>query len=122
MKNIQKKFEKNGYVVVKANKDLLGKIREIIFKNIVKNKKIKNKSTDQNNISKVFNNFHNYLSFGDLNAQRFNIYKKINSGNQFREIYYNLSKEYLDDLVGNELSMQKKSIYLFKCLMTKTLT
>ena len=108
MKNIQKKFEKNGYVVVKANKDLLGKIREIIFKNIVKNKKIKNKSTDQNNISKVFNNFHNYLSFGDLNAQRFNIYKKINSGNQFREIYYNLSKEYLDDLVGNELSMQKK--------------
>ncbi len=108
MANIQKDFEKNGYVIVKANNVLLGKIREIIFKIIVKNKKIRNKSLDQKNITKVFNNFHNYLNLSKLNSQRFDIYKKINSTNYFSEIYYQIAKEFLDEIIGNELSMQKK--------------
>ena len=59
MKNIQRKFEKNGYVIVPGNKKLLGKIRKVIFKIIKNNKKIKNKSDNEENITKIFNNFHN---------------------------------------------------------------
>ena len=104
----QKNFEKNGYVIVPGNKELLNKIRKIIFSNIKNNKKIKNKNDNEENITKIFNNFHHYVSLKELNSLRFNIYKKINIGSVFSEIYYAIAKEYLDDLVGNELSMQKK--------------
>ena len=108
MKNIQRKFEKNGYVIVPGNKKLLGKIRKVIFKIIKNNKKIKNKSDNEENITKIFNNFHNFINLKELNSLRFNIYKKINIGNSFSEIYYEIAKNYLNELVGNELSMQKK--------------
>ena len=79
MKNIQKDFEKNGYIVAPGNKDLLNQIRKTIFSNIKNIKKIKNKSDDQENITKIFNNFHKIIKLKDLNALRFNIYKKINT-------------------------------------------
>ena len=41
MNKIQKSFEKNGYVIVPGNKQLLNKIRKIIFNHIKKIKKIK---------------------------------------------------------------------------------
>ena len=108
MNKIQEKFEKNGYVIVPGNKELLNKIRKIIFNNIKKNKKIKDKSDNEENITKIFNNFHHYISLKELNSLRFNIYKKINVGSIFNEIYYKIAKDYLDELVGNELAMQKK--------------
>ena len=108
MKDIQKNFEKNGYVIVPGNKKLLDKIRKIIFLKIKDNKKIKDKSNNDENITKIFNNFHSFISLKELNSLRFNIYKKINIGNSFSEIYYEIAKKYLDELVGNELSMQKK--------------
>ena len=60
------------------------------------------------NITKIFNNFHNYVKLNELNSLRFDIYKKINVGRIFSEIYYKIAKNYLDELVGNELAMQKK--------------
>ena len=36
------------------------------------------------------------------------MYKNINVGNVFSETYYEIAKDYLDELVGNELAMQKK--------------
>jgi len=105
---IQEKFEKNGYVIATGNKELLHKIRKNIFNNIKNNKKIKNKSDDEKNITKIFNNFHHYVSLKKLNSLRFNIYKNINAGSIFSETYYKIAKDYLDDLVGNELAMQKK--------------
>ena len=120
MNNIQKIFEKNGYVIVPGNKTLLNKIRKIIFNKIKNNKKIKNKSDNRSNITNIFNNFHKYLNLKELNSLRFNIYKQINIGDVFSKIYYEIAKDYLDELVGNELSMQKKLTYLSKCLKTKT--
>ena len=108
MNKIQEKFEKNGYVIVAGNKELLHKIRKNIFNNIKNNKKIKNKSDDEKNITKIFNNFHHYVSLKKLNSLRFNIYKNINAGSIISETYYKIAKDYLDDLVGNELAMQKK--------------
>ena len=109
MKNIQQSFEKNGYVIAPGNRKLLNKIRKIIFDKIKKIKKIKNKNDDEENITKVFNNFHHYVDLKKLNSLRFDIYKKINVGTIFSEIYYEIAKNYLDDLVGNELAMQKKN-------------
>ena len=108
MNNIQKIFEKNGYVIVPGNKTLLNKIRKIIFNKIKINKKIKNKSDNDSNITNIFNNFHKYINLKELNSLRFNIYKQINTGDVFSKIYYEIAKDYLDELVGNELSMQKK--------------
>ena len=108
MNNIQKIFEKDGYVIVPGNKILLNKIRKIIFNKIKNNKKIKNKSDNDSNITNILNNFHKYINLKELNSLRFNIYKQINISDVFSKIYYEIAKDYLDELVGNELSMQKK--------------
>ena len=105
---IQKNFEKNGYVIVPGNKKLLNKIRKIIFKNLQNIKEFKDISNDEESITKIFNNFHKYVKLKELNSLRFSVYKKINLSDLFSQIYYELAKKYLDELVGNELSMQKK--------------
>jgi sporadic carbohydrate cluster 2OG-Fe(II) oxygenase len=101
-------FEKNGFVIVPGNKKLLEKLRGIIFSVIQKQKSLKAGDNSPENITKLFNNFHKLVSSRDINKLRFEIYNKINSKKEFTEIYYEIFKEYLDDLVGNELAMQKK--------------
>lgn len=108
MTNIKINFEKNGYVVVPAKKNHLEKLRKIILNSIKKDKKIDNKLKKFENNSSVFNNFHKLISKKELNNLRFNIYKKINNNKLFGEIFYELAKNYLDELVGNEIAMQKK--------------
>ena len=108
MKSIQKDFEKNGYVIIPGNKILIEKLRKVIFSIIKKNKKIKIGKDISENITKILNNFHRLVKVKDLNSLRFNIYNKINSKSTFSEIFYKIAKDYLDELVGNELSMQKK--------------
>ncbi len=108
MINIEKNFEKNGYVIVPGDKNLLDNIRNIIFLGIKNNNKIKNKKITPENINYTFNNFHKYVKFKEINNLRFGLYKKINTEKSFSENYYNVAKKYLDKLVGNELSMQKK--------------
>ena len=104
MKNLQKLFEKNGYVIVPANKLKLDLIRKIIA-NLIK-KDLKKKK--ENNLDKILNNFHKFVKPKEINKIRFKIYNLINRNEEFSNIYYDLSKEYLDELVGNEISMQKK--------------
>ena len=43
-----------------------------------------------------------------LNEFRLYVYNKINNSKDFQKIYYNLAKNYLEILCGNELVMQKK--------------
>ena len=108
MKNLQKDFEKDGYVIVPGKKILLEKLRKIIFLSIKKSKNIKIGQYKQENTSKVFNNFHHLIKIKNLNNLRFNTYNKINSDALFRKYLYDSTKDYLDVLVGNELAMQKK--------------
>ncbi len=103
MKDIQKKFEKNGYVVVPGDKKLIDEIRNQIFLTVKNNFKKGNKKP----IDFLLNNFHKFINTKNLNKLRFNAYNKINT-KKFSEIYYHVVKKYLDELVGNELSMQKK--------------
>ncbi len=108
MNDIKKNFEKNGYIIVPGNKILLDNIRKIIFSGIKNINKIKNKKNSSENINQIFNNFHDYVKPKEINNLRFSLYKKINTQKSFSENYYNIAKKYLDELVGNELSMQKK--------------
>ena len=52
--------------------------------------------------------FHNNLSIEKLNDFRVKIISEINNKKTLKEHYYNISKKYLDCLVGNELAMQAK--------------
>ena len=61
MNNLQKNFEKNGYVIIPGDKILIEKLRNIAFSVIQKNKKMKVGNSSPANISKVFNNFHKYV-------------------------------------------------------------
>ena len=108
MRNLDKDFEKNGYVIVPGKKILLEKLRKIILSSIKYNKKIQIKDYEKKNISKIFNNFHKLVKLKDLNNLRFNIYNKINLDTQCSTYLYEIAKDYLDKLVGNELSIQKK--------------
>ncbi len=108
MRNIQKDFEKNGYVIVPADKPLISKIQKEIFSIIQKNIKKKIKVKNQQDILNILNNFHKIISKKNLNDLRFKIYNKINKSKSFQDNYYLIAKKYLEEIVGNELSMQKK--------------
>ena len=54
------------------------------------------------------NNFHNFQDISALNNTRVKIINEINNNNKIRLEYFNLAREHLYTLVGNELMMQKK--------------
>lgn len=108
MRNIQKDFEKNGYIIVPVDKPLISKIQKEIFSIIQKNIKKKIKVKNQQDILNILNNFHKIISKKNLNDLRFKIYNKINKSKSFQDNYYLIAKKYLEEIVGNELSMQKK--------------
>ena len=105
MKNIQKDFEKKGYVIVKPERKILNEIRKNIYLSIKKkiNSKYKNKEIDS-----FFNTFHRFVKSKDLNEIRFSTYNLINRNKKFQNLYYEAAKPFLNILVGNELAMQKK--------------
>ena len=108
MINIEKKFEENGYVILPANKKLLDKLRNNILLKIKKNKSIKIANQKKIDNSKILNNFHHLINPKNLNSLRFDLYNKINSNPEFSNTFYDIAKIYLDSLIGNEISMQKK--------------
>ena len=55
-----------------------------------------------------FDLFHKNISVENLNKFRLQIFNNINKSSKFRLNFFNLFKEYLDIIVGNELAMQKK--------------
>lgn len=105
--SLQKDFEKNGYSVIKADKKKLTAIRSIIQKTLCKkiSYKPKDKFLDQDYF---FNNFHKLVSKKQINEVRFAVYHMMNKGEKFSKLYYEAAKPYLDEILGNELAMQKK--------------
>jgi sporadic carbohydrate cluster 2OG-Fe(II) oxygenase len=51
---------------------------------------------------------HEKISISELNNFRMNIIQKMNNIPDFRKKYFQVAKQYLDVIVGNELSMQVK--------------
>lgn len=96
---ISSEFLKKGYLIFEINNLMkLKKIRQEIKKYI--KSKIHYKATIEN--------LHNFISPEDLNSKRMNLYSKLNSKEEFLKTYYELGKDYLDIICGNELVMQRK--------------
>ncbi len=97
-------FQKNGYVIVKDNLNIIKKLRGHITSLIKKNNKKLKKESDEN----IINNFHKYYSKKNLNDIRFKLYNNINLIKEFDQLYYKSAQPVLDELIGNEVAMQKK--------------
>ena len=100
---ISKNFSGNGYVIKSINNyssyEWINKKILLISKNILKEKKISENFLD---------NAHKYISIKKLNNFRVRLFNDLNKLNDFKFHYYNLSKEFLNLIVGNELAMQKR--------------
>lgn len=100
-----KKFLENGYIIEKIqNLKKLDVIEKLVL-NLLR-KEIKNLKKYSNQY--ILNNTHKFIKKSKLNEIRLKIIEYLNSKNEFVKNYYLLSKPYLDILVGNELSMQKR--------------
>tara|TARA_B100000242_G_C42988724_1_gene458949 strand:- start:122 stop:913 length:792 start_codon:yes stop_codon:yes gene_type:complete len=99
-RKINSEYLKNGYIIrdipdKKSYKKVL-----LIIENIIKSKmSLKN---NQN----IFDNTHKFLKKSELNKFRVNLISKMNSNKNFRKLYYQIFKPYLDYIAGNELAMQ----------------
>ena len=93
---INEKFLKQGYYIfniidynsLKYISNEIYKLSKIYFNN--KRLKIPNKKI-------FFNNIHRYLPVKDLNEFRIFVYNNLNKIKNFREKYFLLGKEYLDE-------------------------
>ena len=105
-KLISDDYVKNGFVIRKINNiKYLNKISEIIKKFIfsyLKKNKIKYQDND------ILNNIHKYIKKDDLNNFRLFVINKMYKVPEFREIYFKISKEYIDNIIGNEIAMQQR--------------
>ncbi len=100
---ISKEFQEKGYVIAKV-KDL-NKLRlfsNLVHKNLFKKNKIKNL-----NSKSYFDNLHKKINKKDLNALRMKTIKSMSSNLKAKKIFFELIDEYIYELVGNELAMQK---------------
>ncbi len=105
IKKITKEFLNKGYLIkdIKNIKSLEWISQE--YKKIIKSiLSISINNDDQ----EIFNKIHKYVKIKDINKFRLEVYNKINKNNKFKHHYYNVAKEYLDILVGNELAIQSR--------------
>ena len=100
-----KNYLSNGYIIknIKQIKSL-DYIRKIFIKEIIKIfPDQKNKNEEE-----ILNNIHKKIKVKNLNEFRLKIFNNVNMNEKFKMSYYNLSKEFLDQIVGNELVMQSR--------------
>lgn len=91
---IQNDFLKYGYCVFNINN----------IQSLLKIKKKIKKLSKINNLDL----FHKKISSKEVNNIRMKIYKSINKDKKFRNEYIKIFKNYLDEIIGNEIGMQNK--------------
>ena len=101
--NLVTKFETNGYVVADVEDyNSLELISSFFKKNFV-NKFIKEKKIDED-----LNKIHNFVKPKSLNEFRISLYNKFNESEKLKKSYFNLATNLIENIVGNELAMQKR--------------
>ena len=99
--SINKKFLKKGYLIEKVeNKQALKYINNLIKNklcNLLKLKKTKNFS---------INNIHDFVDSSELNSLRIKLINYFNNDKKFKSQYFEIAKNILFSIVGNELAMQ----------------
>lgn len=96
---MSKNFLKNGFIINRNEK-----IKSFIYINSLFQKNIKKILNKKIYIN--FNKLHNYVSVNNLNDFRLNLIHKINKDRNIRFHYFNLARNSLYNIVGNELMMQ----------------
>ena len=92
-------YKKNGFIIRDIDeKNSLEWIKKFFISKI--NSKLKIQLNDLNDI-------HNHISSSNLNEFRLYLINEMQSEKLFRYHYYNISKKFLEIIVGNELVMQK---------------
>ncbi len=98
-----KDFEKNGYIIRNVeSKSSLNLISSFFKKNIIKNLNLNNNNDFDLNL------FHKKIKPKILNKFRLNLYNNFNNSINLKKAYFNIAKETIESIVGNELAMQKK--------------
>ena len=109
-------FKKKGFVIID--------VKNVSSLHYLQDKIIKSTRLDYNKkkFSKLdfLNNVHKKVKVKDLNKFRLSIMKNINNDKKFKHYIYDISKELLNSLVGNELVMQK-SINLSNTIISSNL-
>tara|TARA_Y100000590_G_scaffold452181_1_gene594837 strand:- start:738 stop:1532 length:795 start_codon:yes stop_codon:yes gene_type:complete len=102
-KKLNQEYLRNGFVIHNIeNIKSLDQIRDIVINIIKKNlPNLKNEKSE-----KILNNIHNFVESKKLNNFRLEIINKINSNQNFRKNYFEISKNLIETIVGNELAMQ----------------
>ena len=104
-KKISREFLDTGYIIKKVpDKSLLDQMQLKIC-NIITASDVTNKKS---NTTDWLNNIHKSLALDLLNDYRLNIINEINGDLEFKSLYFDAAKPYLEALVGNELAMQKR--------------
>ena len=99
--NLNKKFLKDGFLIEKVeNKQALKYINNLIKNKLYDLLKLKR--------SKKFsiNNIHNFINQSELNSLRVKLINYLNNDKKFRVQYFEIAKNILFSIVGNELAMQ----------------
>ncbi len=97
----QKLFLNRGYYIFDiTEKKLINRIKNQIKKKVSNEFKIK-KNLD-------LNLFHKYCDVSDLNKARLNLINFINKENQFEKDYFNICKNELFKIIGNEIAIQNE--------------
>jgi hypothetical protein len=102
-KKIINQFNRNGYYIFNINNK--NKLKKIKNKILELSKKFLKKTIIKKNF---FEKTHEYITYNELNSYRMNIYSLLNSYKWFKESYYEMAKDELAIICGNELVMQRK--------------
>ena len=110
MKNIDfsKAFYKKGFII--------GNIENLNFLKKIENEIIKITLKFLNDKRKNFflENLHKYIEYEKINSLRVNVYKQLNQKKWFRDAYFNLAKNSIENIVGDELVMQNNINFSFQ--------
>ena len=102
---ISEEFEKKGYIIRNViDKKSLKKIKSFFITEIRKYTDIKKKIDDD----LLLNDFHKFIKKENLNTIRLKLISAMQRNKNLRKLYYMISKDFLNTLVGNELSMQQR--------------
>jgi sporadic carbohydrate cluster 2OG-Fe(II) oxygenase len=98
-KKLSDEFSKKGYIIVKVeNKNSLNFLRKIIIKSTKKILNLNNLYLDK---------IHKKIDLNKLNEFRLEAIRELNNNKYSRYHYFNIARETLYALAGNELMMQK---------------
>ncbi len=111
-KKIEDDILKKGYFKSKVDstrQKFLENISNKLFINTTNLFKEKNIKFTKSNVDKdFFDNFHEYISLEGLNKFRVKLLNDLNSNDEIKINLYNLCKPYMDEIVGNEVAIQRR--------------